>query len=183
MTSKAPTLTMRDEQAELISQLMAGHQQRLSGYIRALVPTRDDAEDVLQEVNLFIWRHGQEFQRGTNFTAWAYQIARFHVLNFRKRRRAGSIHFSDAVMEQMAVSAATSADFAASRLQALEQCMEKLSDKDRALVGLRYREGATTQSVAEQIGRSVKGVYHSLNRIRASLLECIQRNLAREARP
>ena len=137
---------------------------------------------MLQEVNLFIWRRGQEFQRGTNFTAWSYQIARIQVMDFRKRRRAGKVQFSEAVMEQLAVSAATDADFAAPRLTALKQCLEKLSDKDKTLVSLRYQEGATTQSVAERSGRPLKGVYHSLNRIRTSLLECIQRNLAKEAR-
>ncbi len=170
------------EQAELISQLMAGHQQRLSGYIRSLVPQRADAEDILQEVNLFIWRHGDEFQPGTDFTAWAYQIAKNHVLNFRKRVARTKLRFSDAVIEQLAAEA-DAAGFSTPRLQALEQCLKKLPDKDLDLVRLRYEPEATTQSVAERSGRSLKGVYQSLNRIRLALMECIQRSLARESRP
>ncbi len=171
------------EQAELISQLMAGHQQRLSGYIRTLVPQRADAEDVLQEVNLFIWRQGEEFQPGTNFAAWAYQIARNHVLSHRKRVSRSRLRFSDAVVEQLAAEVTADADFAAPRLQALERCLQKLADNDQALVRLRYEPEATTQSVAKRSGRSIRGVYRSLNRIRTALLQCIQRTLAREARP
>ena len=161
---------------------MAGHQQRLSGYIRSLVPQRTDAEDVLQEVNLFIWRHGDEFQPGTNFAAWAYQIARNHVLNFRKRVFRAKLRFSDAIVDLLAAEADADADFSAGRLRALEECLKKLADTDQALVRLRYELDATTQSVAERSGRSLKGVYRSLNRIRTALLECIQRTLAREAR-
>ncbi len=169
------------EQAELISQLMAGHQQRLSGYIRTLVPQRADAEDILQEVNLFIWRHGDEFEQGTNFAAWAYQIARNHVLSYRKRTYRNKLRFSDTVVEQLAAEVAPDTDFAAPRLEALEQCLRKLPDKDQTLVRLRYEPDATTQSVAERSGRSLKGVYQSLNRIRLALLQCIQRTLSREA--
>jgi RNA polymerase sigma-70 factor (ECF subfamily) len=173
---------MNDElQSELISQLMASHQQRLTGYIRSLVPDRADAEDVLQEVNLFIWRHGDEFEPGSNFAAWVFRIARYHVLDFRKRRVA-KIRFSDAVVQQLAESAAEGTNFGSSRLHALEQCLQKLPEKDQTLVRLRYEPDATTLSVAERSGRSLKGVYNSLNRIRTVLLECIQRTLAKEAR-
>jgi len=85
-------------------------------------------------------------------------------------------------MGQLAAGAKTDAEFATSRLEALERCLEKLSVKDQTLVRLRYEPDATTQSVAERSGRSLKGVYHALNRIRVTLLECIQRSLTSEVR-
>jgi RNA polymerase sigma-70 factor, ECF subfamily len=171
-----------DQTGEQVAQLLARHQQRLSGYIRQLIPTRTDAEDVLQEVNLFIWRHGEEFQPGSDFAAWAYQIARNRVMNFYKKKPVKTVRFSQAVLEQLAAGADIDADFSPSRLRALEQCLQKLSPKDRTLLVLRYEPDATTQSVAERSKRSLKGVYHSLNRIRMTLLDCIQRTLASEAR-
>lgn len=171
-----------DRQGEPIAQLLARYQQRLSGYIRHLIPNRADAEDVLQDVNLFICQHSAEFRLGSNFGAWAYQIARNRVVNYHKKKPADIVRFSDAVLEQLAAGADTDADFSPSRLKALEQCLQKLSIKDRALVHLRYEPDATTQSVAERSERSVKSVYHSLNRIRMTLLECVQRTLSMEAR-
>jgi RNA polymerase sigma-70 factor (ECF subfamily) len=179
-----PLNTMMDqEQAELISQLIADNQQRLSGYIRTLVPQRADAEDVRQEVNLFLWRHGHEFQPGTNFAAWAYQIARNHVLSHRKRVCRSKLRFSDEVVNHLAAEATADIDFAEPRLRALERCLRKLGESDQALVRMRYEPDATTQSVAERFGRPIKGVYRSLSRIRAALLQCIERTLAREAQP
>jgi RNA polymerase sigma-70 factor, ECF subfamily len=176
-------VSMNGDQHEApVAQLLATHQQRLSAFIRQLIPLRSDAEDVLQEVNLFIWQHADEFQPGSNFAAWAYQIARNRVMNFYKKKPVKAVRFSQTVLEQLAAGADIDGDFSPSRLRALEQCLQKLSAKDQTLAVLRYESGATTQSVAERSKRSLKGVYHSLNRIRMTLLDCIQRTLASEAR-
>jgi RNA polymerase sigma-70 factor, ECF subfamily len=166
---------------ELIAQLLASHQQRLSGYVRTLVPNRADAEELLQEINLTIWRSGTKFQPGTNFAAWSYEIARRFVLNSYKQRPRG-LRFSDALLEQLGATAATESDLASARLDALEHCLRKLSAKDQHLIRMRYEPGTTTQSLAARSGRSLRGLYQSLNRIRTALLECIQRTLARERR-
>ena len=164
---------------EQVAQLLASYQQRLSGYIRTLVPMAAEADDLLQEVNLFIWRRADEYQPGTNFGAWAYQIARYHVMTHRKRVARGHLRFSDAVIEQIAA-AGPDAEFSRPRMNALEHCLQQLSEKDLALVRLRYEPEATTQSVAQRCGRSLKAVYHALNRIRTTLLECIQQTIASE---
>ena len=103
-------------------------------------------------------------------------------MSFRKKKPMGVAGLSDVVIEQIASGAGPDADFAPSRLIALEKCLGKLSDKDQVLVRSRYEPHATTQSVAERMGRSLKGIYHSLNRIRMTLLECVQRTLSGEAR-
>jgi len=170
-----------NQHGEEVAQLLARYQQRLSGYIRHLLPNRADAEDVLQEVNLFLWQHGNEFQPGSNFGAWAYQIARNRVMNLHKKKPVEIVRFSQAVLEQLAAGADLDADFSPPRLHALQECLQKLSAKDRALLLLRYEPDATTQSVAERSERPLKSVYHALNRIRMTLLECIQRTISKEA--
>ena len=63
---------------------------------------------------------------------------------------------------------------------ALLECVEKLSADDRRLISARYAPDATTQSAADELGRTVGSVYKSVGRVRAALLECIRRELARE---
>jgi RNA polymerase sigma-70 factor (ECF subfamily) len=74
------------ESSEHIVQLLTNAQQQLTRYVRTLVPNRSDAEEVLQETNLFVWRHADEFEVGTNFAAWVCKIAYYQVLTFRKRQ-------------------------------------------------------------------------------------------------
>src|SRR4051794_41944074 len=55
--------------------LMTRHQRQIFSYIYVLVPNRPDAEDLLQETSLVICEKFNEFREGTDFVAWACQIA------------------------------------------------------------------------------------------------------------
>lgn len=167
---------------QFLSQIV-DHQRRLAGFVRALVPDRDDADDVLQEVNIYLWRHSADFVPGTNFAAWMLRVARFQIMAWRKRQSRERLVFDDALFERLAESA-TTLDTTINRQQdALEFCMAALPDRDRELITQLYADARLTpQSLAQHIGRSAKGIYASLNRIRLKLLECIERTMASEDR-
>jgi RNA polymerase sigma-70 factor (ECF subfamily) len=163
--------------------LLTSHQRRLMGYIRALVPNKADAEEVLQEVNLHVCRHADEFQPDTNFAAWALRIAHFCVLTWRERRSRDRLVFDDSMLERLAVAAGSFEMRDDRRQHALEECLEKLAPQERELVTQFYGEqDASPQSLAQRIGRSLKGLYVSVHRIRAKLFGCIERALAAEDR-
>jgi RNA polymerase sigma-70 factor, ECF subfamily len=170
------------ETTDQIVQLLTNVQQQLARYVRTLVPNRIDAEEVLQETNLFIWRHADEFELGTNFAAWACKIAYYQVLTFRKRQSRSRLYFSDALVEQLAQNAARHLELVSDDAEALDQCMAKLSQPDRELMDLRYEPGATVEKIAQRVGRSTKSVYNALGRIRTWLLECIERTVVESRR-
>jgi RNA polymerase sigma-70 factor (ECF subfamily) len=66
------------------------------------------------------------------------------------------------------------------RRDALAGCIDKLPPRERELLTQRYAEGATTQSTAAAVGRSVDAVYKSLAKLRQALFDCVTRTLARE---
>lgn len=75
--------------------LFVQHQSRIYGFIRSLVVHRADAEDLLQETASVLWRKFDEFRPGSNFLAWALQVARFQVMYFRQRQKRDVLQFSD----------------------------------------------------------------------------------------
>lgn len=164
-------------------QLFTRYQRRLYLYILAQVPSPLDAEEILQETNIVIWRKCDQFRPGSNFLAWACQIANYEVLKHREKRRRDRHYFSDAFVAQVADEALAGAEELERRRQALIDCLRKLRPKDRDLIQRRYAPGETGKSVAKFLGRPVNSVYQSLGRIRRALLECIQRRLAVEAGP
>ena len=89
-------------------------QPSLYAYILSLLPNRDDANDVLQDANLVMWRRSAEFAEGTNFLAWAYKIARYKVLSHHRDQHRSRQVFDDALFAQLA-------DVAAARLSVLSQ--------------------------------------------------------------
>lgn len=64
---------------------------------------------------------------------------------------------------------------------ALGKCRSKLNDEERNMLDRRYAPDATTQSVADDLGRSSRSIYRVLDRIHQSLYECIRREMTAEA--
>ncbi len=169
--------------AERFVRLLATCQRRVFLYALGLVYNAADAEEILQETNLVLWRKFDQYQPGTNFAHWACRIAHFEVLKFRERQARQRRLFTSEFIEALAVDSEESLDELDARREALAACLEKLRKTDRQLVLRRYQERATTRSVAKALGRSVQGTRKSLHRIRMALLACIERTLTAEEHP
>lgn len=169
--------TSNDSDAPFVTQLTA-HQLALQLYVRSLLPGDGCASDVVQQANAKIWEKRTDFEPGTNFKAWAFSIARYEVLNHRKRQaRDARLVFSDE-LEQVIASelVSTNIDFQ-ERSEALRECLGKLRQKDRQLLLHRYSSRGTLAEYADTIGRSLGGLKVTLHRLRSVLLLCIERRL------
>jgi RNA polymerase sigma-70 factor (ECF subfamily) len=69
---------------------------------------------------------------------------------------------------------------AESRHRALGDCVQQLSGHSRDLLVRCYAPGAQVKDVAESLGRNLPAVYKALQRIRASLRDCVERRLKAE---
>jgi RNA polymerase sigma-70 factor, ECF subfamily len=162
--------------------LFVQYQPRIYGYIRSLVVCRADAEDLLQETASVLWRKFDQFQPGSNFLAWALQVARFQVMYFRQRQRRNVLQFSEKFLDAVAADTVAESARLGDLQRLLDACMERLAAADRELFALHYRSDATARSMAEQLGRPASTVYNAINRIRRALAECVQRALKKEGR-
>ena len=172
------------DKSKVFLRLFLQNGRRLYAYILTLLPNRADADDVLQEASLVMWDKFDAARPPDDFTAWGCRIAYFKVLDFYKKNRRSRVRFSQALLERVAETAVEHADALRldDRREALAGCIEKLGPRDRDLLRHRFAEGATTQSAAAQVGRSVEAVYKALAKIRQSLFDCVARTLAREGR-
>jgi RNA polymerase sigma-70 factor (ECF subfamily) len=160
--------------------LFVAHEGRLRAFIRTLLPTWADVDEVMQETSLVAWRKFGRFERGTNFMAWAATIARFEALDHLRRRGREQLVFSDAVADLMAEEAAQETDTLERQRRALDRCLAKLGETQRELLLLSYQPGARLHEVAARAGRSVQGHYKAVQRLRTRLLECIEGELKRD---
>ena len=145
-----------------------------------LLGSAADADDVLQEVSLVLWDKFDEQHPPDDFTAWGCRIAYFKVLDFYKKSQRSRVRFSQAMLEHVAETAIEHAGALQldERRDALADCIAKLAPRDRDLLTRRFADGATTQSTAAQVGRSVDAVYKALAKIRQALFDCVTRTLA-----
>ncbi|QDU61733.1 ECF RNA polymerase sigma factor SigE [Planctomycetes bacterium Pan216] len=170
------------DRAEEYVRLLGQHQRRIAMYVMSLVPSWGDAEDIIQETNMVIWREFDRFELGTNFPAWACKVAFHQVLAYRKRRQRDRLQLSTEFMEVVAEEAELMADELEERHHALAGCIDKLQPPHRRIVQLRYSDGSSIEAIADQVGRTVGALYRVLSRIRRTLHECVSRTLSAEAR-
>jgi RNA polymerase sigma-70 factor (ECF subfamily) len=168
----------REARVDEFIRLFTSHEPRLRAYVLTLVSRWSDAEEVMQQCNLVLWQKFDQFRPGTNFFAWACQIARLEVLDHRKRRGRERVLFGDEFVDAVARESAAMAGELSDRQAALQHCLEKVPPHHRDLLHRRYGEGGSVEAVAAAVGRSVEAVYKALARIRQALHDCITRRLA-----
>ena len=155
-------------------------QRTLYGVLWSLLRDAHDVDDVLQETNAVLWQKAHEFDDSREFLPWALKIAQMQVLAFRKRRQRSRLSFDDQLVASLVDQSIQDAEQIERRRRALGECLKKLSDEHRRLINRRYEPGGSVNELAAEQGKAPKAVSEMLRRIRSSLLDCIERTLARE---
>ena len=97
--------------------------------------------------------------------------------NFRRREATQRALLSEEVAELLVTTREAGGHFSEDCHQALQHCLDRLPQHQKALVEESYREGSL-KSTAAAAGRSANALYKSLRRIRAILHDCMLRFLA-----
>lgn len=160
--------------------LYAQHQRRLYIYLLSLVHNATDADDLLQETNYILWTKFDDFQRGSNFAAWACRIAYLEALKFREKRKLAGVPLSPEFLERIQDRMTEFSEQLDTRTDAFNQCVRQLAETDRVLITQRYAPGASVAALAAELCRPVRSVSKSLVRIRKTLADCIERRMRQE---
>lgn len=164
-------------------QLFTQCESEIQAFVFALLPHWSDAEDVLQRTRIVLWQKFDQFQPGSSFKAWAMQVARFEVSNFRRTQRSDRLFFNEELVDSLTEVHSSLADELERRRAALDQCLRKLRASDRQIIRQCYGPKATTiKEAAGRLSRPVNTLYKALTRIRRTLMECVQQVTAEEQR-
>ena len=160
--------------------LYVRNEAAIFSFVLSLVKHNADAEDVVQRASVTMWRRFESFELGTNFRAWAFQIAKNEALNLLSKNKRDRHVFSEKLIAMLADEAEERADDLDSRQRALDFCVEKLPPDELEIVKGCYREGATIRSFSEQAGETANKIYKKLNRVRRNLQRCVEAQLGQE---
>lgn len=150
----------------------------LRAYVRRLVPTRQDADDVMQEVCVVLWNKFGELRDLKDFRAWAFGVARYAALAWRRDKARDRLILDEDVVMKLAEEEVGEESKLQRQRDALEDCIQKVPERQRDLLMQAYQPEARIRDVARDSGRSVPGFYQWLHRIRQLLLDCVRRSLA-----
>jgi RNA polymerase sigma factor (sigma-70 family) len=156
--------------------LVSRYESRLLAFCRHLLGSREDAEDVLQEVMTAAFNAILADERAINVRPWLYRIARNRSLNHLRRAQAIGVdtmdtHFSD--------NGASTADKVHEReeFKLLVGDIHELPETQKTALVLREMDALSYEQIAEAMETTVPSVKSLLVRARVSLAEAAEARL------
>ena len=144
--------------------LVREYQERIYWHVRKMVIDHDDADDLVQEIFVKVWKNLSKFREDSKLYTWVYRIATNECLNFlkkKKRRFFMPIHdLEGELTEKLTSTSSISGDEVQMKLQ---KALLKLPDKQRMVFNMKYYDDMKFTDIAEITGTSVgalKANYH-----------------------
>lgn len=143
-----------------IEVIVTQYTPRLLGYIRSQVDSREDAEDILQDVFYQLARVSNEGRTEIGkISSWLYRVARNSVLNFWRKKREMSFDTEDPVCEEIARTLFCTPQDAPDTVfirnlvwEELDAALDALPDEQREVFCLTVFDGMAVKDIASATG-------------------------------
>ena len=165
---KLVALTRRDRD-DAYEVLIERYRGRLLGFCQHMLRSREDAEDVLQEVYVAALRAMRSDDRPIQARPWLYKIARNRSLNHMRRPTDLSVDAIDGFEPVGSASSALDAVAGRERLREIVTDVHELPEQQRAALILREFDALSYQQIAETLETTVPAVKSLLVRARIGL--------------
>ena len=157
------------------AELWLDAQHAIGGYVCVHVQDQSLADDIVQEVARQATANFDQYDPSRPFIAWLIGIARRRIAeNYRNRGRK-PIVFSSEIVDSITEAYVELEPQVDDRLDALRLCMDKLSDRHRRVIELRYARQLSQDEIAAQVGSNGRAINAMLFRIRTALRECVSK--------
>ena len=173
MTDRNDRRTNDESQAQFL-RLFLPSERELFRYIAALVPNVGDAEEIVQQTAIELWKKFDQYDARQPFTPWACRFAINIVKQWVASRKRWQALLEGGLAEQLANRRDQLRSQFENRLSHLDQCLEKLPLEQRGIVEAYYFRRQSIDVIAGETRRSVESVYKTLQRIRLILRQCIE---------
>jgi RNA polymerase sigma-70 factor, ECF subfamily len=128
----------------------------------------------LQETVQTMYQKYEDSLPINDFVAWGIQIAKFKILNHRKKAANSHVAYDDRLFEScIALIEEEQSNDYDGRMERLGQCLNRLRPRAKELVKLRYYQDLKPRQISLLLGLSVANIYKAMSRIHGELLECM----------
>jgi RNA polymerase sigma factor (sigma-70 family) len=144
--------------------LVKKYQEKLYWHIRRMVVEHEDANDVLQNTFIKVWKGLENFRDDSQLYTWLYRIATNESLSFLdQRKRKSAIQF-DEIAGDLGNKVKADSHFDANQLEwKLQLAIQQLPEKQRLVFNLRYFDEMPYEEMSKVLDTSVgalKASYH-----------------------
>ncbi len=144
--------------------IMRKYSDRLYRHIIKMVQNHDDADDILQNTFIKVWRYLPDFREDSKLFTWLYRIATNETLTFLKKESVKRFFMLSSAKVTSTQQAYSDPFFNGDQIQfKLQKAIKRLPPKQRAVFNLKYFEDLKYEEIAEILGGTVgslKASYH-----------------------
>jgi RNA polymerase sigma-70 factor (ECF subfamily) len=189
-------LQVRDDSASAFEELVLRYQGRLVTVLEHLVGSRDQAEDLAQEVFLRVYRARKSYVAGAKFSTWLFTIANnvaLNALRSRSRRHEVTLRSRDSgplgARPLDAMLQASSGQMPARQLDKAEMreivrlALSTLNERQRMAVLLSKFEDMSYADIAQTMELTPQAIKSLLSRARSNLREVLEPYVQQGDRP
>jgi len=159
----------------------------LRAWLATHAPPGVDVDEVAQQSFLAAFARLSDYEAGTNFAAWLFTIARFHLKTEVSRlRRVADYHVRHApalLQRELERRSSEPPEIQQMRLEHLQTCIGGLGEHLHRFITWRYAEEIPLEEMAARSGRSVAAVKKQLWKLRRKLHECVEARMTAEGEP
>jgi len=146
------------------TQIIKKYQERLYWHIRRMVIEHEDANDILQNMFIKVWKNLDNFREDSQLFTWLYRIATNETLTYlEKKKKRFAVSLSDDESFYINKIQADK-DFDASKLEwKLQIAIQQLPEKQKLVFNLRYYDEMPYEEMSKILGTSegaLKASYH-----------------------
>ncbi len=155
---------IEDSRSYAFNLLMRKYQQRLYWHVRKIVIDHDDANDVIQNTFIKVWKSLEGFREDSQLYTWLYRIATNESITFlNQKKKRFFIPFGD-VEHELAGHLSNDVYFSGDRIQLkLQRAILKLPTQQRIVFNMKYFDGMKYEEISEVLKVTVgalKASYH-----------------------
>lgn len=159
-------------------QLFEDHELALRLHAKALLPSWDAVDDVMQSSSLIMWRKIDQLDGPEGFLPWGKCIVRFESRKYYRRQARDKLVFDPDLLELLSKHDEESEQpDLVQEEAALTRCLEALGNPGRKLVLAPYQGHGYLTELANASGRTRNSLYKQIRRIRSKLEHCVTQQL------
>ncbi len=144
--------------------LMQKYQEKLYWHIRRMVQEHDDANDVIQNCFIKVYRNIGKFEGKSKLYTWLYRIATNEAITFINKKKRKATASIDDEENNIAIGLAADPYFDGDQAQVyLQKALAKLPEKQKLVFNMRYYDEMSYKEISEILDTSVgalKASYH-----------------------
>ncbi len=143
--------------------------------VLAIAPGCREVDDVVQESCVAMWQRITDYDQKRDFLPWALTFVRYQTMAWLKRKGREKMSFNNEIVDKLCSAIAPTAKWESEKVDALELCLEGLSDRDRDLLSLRFVDEVKVPEIAKrENGKSVEALYKTFAKLKVALIRCVE---------